>query len=155
MKRILATAALAATILAAPAFAGVHQHDSHARGTPPISLDAGRKWATDEPLRRHMAAMRDDVAGYRTAIRTGSLTPQKSSELGVKLEQRVAAILTDCKLAPEADRNLHVVIAELVQAADALQGKSQEPRARGAARALHAMELYPRYFDHPGWRPVA
>ena len=156
MNRMIPATLVAFALAAAPALAASgHAHESHATAVPQIQLDGGRKWATDEALRLHMAAIRDDLSGHRSAIRAGTLPAPKAKQLGVAIEQRVAAILTDCKLQPEADRNLHVIVAELVQAADALQGKSTESPSRGASRALHAVQLYPKYFDHPGWRPLA
>ena len=46
----------------------------------------------------------------------------------------------------------HVVVADLVAAADVLQGRSKEKPARGAAKAAAAVNQYGKYFDHPGFR---
>lgn len=153
MKRNLAAAIVAAFAIAAiPAWAG-ESHHGHASGNPyaALQLDAGRKWATDEPLRRHMGELRETLA-TNAAQRHPSREQYRA--LGESVERSVAGIVRDCKLEPRADENLHVVVAELVQAADQLQGKSGEKPARGAARAARALDMYSAHFDHPGWKPV-
>ena len=56
---------------------------------------------------------------------------------------------------PEADANLHVVVAELANAADAMRSATPMSRIEGAQKAVNAVNLYGRYFDHPGWKPIA
>ena len=49
---------------------------------------------------------------------------------------------------------LHVVIAELVGAADVMQGKAAGDAAAAAHRTAMALNDYGRYFSHPGWQPL-
>jgi hypothetical protein len=39
--------------------------------------------------------------------------------------------------------------------ADAMQGKSKTKPAAGAVQAVRAVNQYGKYFDHPGWKPLA
>ena len=64
------------------------------------------------------------------------------------------ADLVECRLPPAADANLHIVVADLVHAADVLQGRTKMKPQRGTAIASRATEMYATYFDHPGWKPV-
>lgn len=151
------TAALLA--LAAPAMgseAHSHAHAPAAKATQHegLHLNNGQRWSTDEALRRNMAEIREALAFYRKPIQSRTFMPEDGKALGQTIEFRVAAILTDCKLEPEADANLHLIVAELVQAADTLQGKNGKEPAVGASRALRAVHMYATYFDHPGWSPV-
>jgi hypothetical protein len=45
-------------------------------------------------------------------------------------------------------------VADLVQAADILQGRTKLKPQRGTAVATRATQMYATYFDHPGWTPV-
>jgi hypothetical protein len=155
-RTLLATALVAAFALGAgnPAFAAdPHQH---AAGEPTrLVLDHGRKWATDEPLRRNMAEIRTVLAAKGAGIHKGTLAPEDYRALGALVEARVAAIVAECKLEPAADANLHLVVAELVAGADAMQGKSTASPSAGAVRTVRAVNQYGRYFNHPGWKPLA
>jgi fructose-specific component phosphotransferase system IIB-like protein len=134
-----------------------HSHDSHshaAHESPRLTLDAGRKWATDAPLRRAMEDIQSALYQQRQAILERNLGEAQSKALGQLIEARVATIVAECKLEPRADANLHIVVADLVEAADVLQGKSRQKPFRGAAKAVRAAQMYATYFDHPGWRPV-
>ena len=149
-----ATSVVALALAALPAMAAVPHHHDAATQPVPLQFDQGRKWSTDEALRLNMGALRDAFAARREAILQKSLSWEDSKALGVEIEQRVIAILTDCRLGPEADRNLHLIVAELVQASDVLQGKTRQPRERGVTQALRAVHMYAVYFDHPGWQAV-
>lgn len=139
--------------LAAPAFAAdSHQH---AAGEPhKLMLDQGRKWATDAPLRTNMAEICAALAASHAGIHKGTLTAADYKAIGVLVEARVARIVAECKLPPAADANLHLIVADLVAAADAMQGKTAETPGKGAVRAVRALNDYGRHFDHPGWQPV-
>lgn len=139
-----------------PVVATVHSHDAASMqgATTRLAFDQGRKWATDEALRQHMGAIRNALAKQSGAILAGSLSDADAHSLGVQIESRVASIVSDCKLPPAADANLHLVVADLVQAADILQGRTNHKPQRGTAIAARATQMYATYFDHPGWAPV-
>ena len=159
-RKTAATFIAALALCAAPAFAAPHPHggqqQSHNGHAAPakLSLDEGRKWATDEPLRRHMGEVRELLAARADAILQRRLAPEQARELGTLIEAKVAAIVAECNLPPAADANLHVIVADLVEAADILQGRSREAPGNGAAKAVRASQMYATYFDHPGWRQV-
>jgi hypothetical protein len=131
-----------------------HSHDGPAP-LHQLSLDHGRKWATDAPLREGMEQIRAALAQRHAGLKKGTLGDAQYAQLGDAIERNVASIVANCKLAPEADANLHVVVVQLVDAADALKGTSAMGRAEGAQKAMTALNLYGRYFDHPGWKPLA
>jgi hypothetical protein len=156
-RRALLTAALVtafalgtggATLAADP-----HQH---AAGEPSkLVLDHGKKWATDEPLRKNMGEIRAALAARQADIHKGTLAPEDYKALGTLVEARVATIVAECKLEPAADANLHLIVAELIAGADAMQGKSKTTPAAGAVQAIRAANRYGTYFDHPGWKRLA
>ena len=157
MKSILTLAVAIALSAVAPAF-GATSHDDasqahHAK--PKITLDHGRKWATDDALRQGMGAIRADLAAKLPAIRSGALRPAEYSALGASIESQVAYIVGNCKLTPEADANLHVIVAELVESADGLKSADAKLARKAALRAAKAANTYGKYFDHPQWTPLS
>jgi hypothetical protein len=152
MKRILITfltgAAFAAVppVLAATSHEHEHDHAAHAR----LALDGGKKWQTDEALRREMEGLRYAIDYARQPNRPRA----EYQALGQVVEYRVGRIVEECKLAPEADKNLHVVVAELVASADALQAAKGSHARKAVRRASVALNDYGAHFDHPGWKPL-
>ena len=138
----------------AHAAADTHGHGAHAEGLAALTLDHGKRWPTDDALRKGMSAIRGDLAANHAAIAKRSLDATQGRALGQKLEAQVGYIVANCKLEPAADAQLHVVVAELVAAADKLQGKAPGTPAAGAAQAVKAVNAYARYFDHKGFKPL-
>jgi hypothetical protein len=150
-------AAALAAALAFGAVAPALAADSHAHAASEpaaLTLDHGKKWATDAPLRKSMLEIRTALAARQEAIHKGTLTPADYRGLGAAIEAQVATIVAECKLEPAADANLHVIVAELVAGADAMQGKSTTRPAKGAVQAVQAVNRYGEYFDHPGWKAL-
>ena len=58
-----------------------------------------------------------------------------------------------CKLPEEADAQLHVVLAEILEGVDAM--RVGPDRLGGARRVVRALEAYGRHFDHPNWTSAA
>ena len=112
---------------------------AHAAGEPTrLALDHGKKWSTDEPLRKNMSEIRAALAAKEAGIHRGTLTSDDYKALGLLIETRVSNI-----------------VAELLAGADAMQGKTEAKPAAGAAQAARAANQYGRYFSHPGWKPLA
>ncbi len=132
-----------------------HHHAGHAHEAPAkLELDRGRPWATDAPLRKGMDALRAAFAERLAAIHAGTLAPGDYAALGATIEVEVATIVAECRLEPKADAVLHVIVAELLAAADVLQGRAPGTPAAGAHRAVIALNDYGRYFDHPQWQAL-
>jgi hypothetical protein len=149
LKGTLALLASVWLVLPLSGAAADHRHHAAAAG---LELDHGRKWETDAPLRRGMAELRKVLMPRLDAIHRGSLSREDHAQLGAAIEAQVGMIVSQCKLAPKADAMLHIVIAELIGAADVLQGKAAGDASQAARRAVAAVDDYGRYFAHPGWQ---
>ena len=58
-------------------------------------------------------------------------------------------------LPPEADAQLHIIVADLGAGAEAAQGKHGEgKRAAGVVQVAQASNAYGKYFSHSGWKAV-
>lgn len=158
MKSTLIRVTLAGALAAAfsvPALAAEQGHEHAAANGAPLELDHGRKWQTDEPLRKGMVEMRSALASELGAIHANQASEAQYEALAAKLNGEVAYVVHNCKLEPRADAALHKVIAEVLSGAEAMQGK--EPgveRREGAVRVAKALNAYGEYFDHPGWRDL-
>jgi len=155
---LLTTAVAAAAMAAAlslPAQAQTAAHD-HSAATPhKLALNQGRKWATDEPLRAGMGRIRGLVEPQLGAAHAGKLTPAQYRELATRVEAEVGGVVANCKLEPEADAMLHLVIADLAQGADTMAGKNVKVRpALGLVKVAQAVNQYGSHFDHPGFKPI-
>jgi hypothetical protein len=146
-------ALVVAGALGAPAIAAAQAHDHGTAASAALQLDHGKKWQTDEPLRKGMGNMRSALAADLKAVHADKATTQQYDALAAKLTTEVAYVVENCKLEPKADAELHKVIAEVVGGADAMQGKDAGvSRRAGAVRVAKALNAYGKYFDHPGWR---
>ncbi|OFZ68936.1 MAG: hypothetical protein A2Z01_00520 [Betaproteobacteria bacterium RBG_16_58_11] len=133
---------------------GTHQHEPGASPSM-LKLNDGKKWATDAPLRKGMESIRAAMAAALPTIHTNKLSSAKYNALAQKTNNQVAYIVANCKLDPQADAQLHLIIADLLSGVEAMQGKMKgAKRQTGAVKALGALEKYDAYFDHPGWKPI-
>lgn len=139
----IALALTAALAFGAPLAYGqaAPQHD-HGAAEVKLVLDQGKKWPTDAPLRQGME-------NIRAALGAG----MKYQALANKVNAEVAGIVQNCKLEPDADAQLHLVIAELMAGAEAMEGKVKgETRRAGAEKVARALNAYGEHFDHAGWK---
>ena len=151
-----ALALAVALAFGAPFAYGQAAHDhGHAAAEAKLVLDQGKKWQTDEPLRKGMESIRGALAAELKAIHANKATPRQYKALADRIESEVAGIVQNCKLEPDADAQLHIVVAELLAGAEAMHGKEKgvKPRA-GAERVAQALNAYGEHFDHAGWKRI-
>jgi hypothetical protein len=157
LSRHLSAVLLSLALAWAPAFAAGpagHSHD-HAGAPAMPSLDAGRKWSTDEPLRKAMGNIRQAMDRSLPAIHAGKLSAAEYGALAKTINGEVGYMVSNCKLEPKADAQLHLIIAELLDGAEAMEGKGKKvQRRQGAIKVLGALEHYGAYFDDPGRRAI-
>lgn len=149
---------LAATLAlgTAPARAADPAHEHGAHGAASLKLDKGQKWKTDAPLRQGMASIKAAVQPHLHAIHGNTVKAATYPALAKRTDTQIAFMVKNCKLAPDADAQLHLIIAELGAAAEAMAGrdKAQSPQ-QGALQLVHALETYGEFFHHPGWSVAA
>ncbi len=151
---VATVAAVTLTGLAAlPAQAQTHNHDAT---TPTkLSLDQGRKWTTDGPLRDGMNRIRTLVEPQLAAAHAGKLSPAQFAALASQVETEVGVIVSNCKLEPKADAVLHLVIGEIGAGTAGMAGKTTQLRpAQGLVQVAKAINDYAGHFDHPGFKPI-
>jgi DNA-directed RNA polymerase subunit L len=151
---VLASALLAVTGVAAAEHKHDHDH-GHGGAKPQLTLDHGKKWPTDASLRQGMEQIREQVNTALPAIHTGKMSNAQYDALAQKVEAEVAGIVAACKLPAEADAQLHIVVADLLEGAEAMAGKQKKvKRMNGAVKIIGTLDRYAAHFDHPGWKPI-
>lgn len=143
-------------LVASGSAADAHKH-GHDHGAAParLVLNNGKKWETDAPLRQGMQNVRKLMDASLHDIHEGKLSAAKYGALAKQVNAEVAGIVANCKLEPKADAQLHLVIADLGEGVEAMEGKAKKvKRQAGAVKVLDALDKYGRYFDHPGWQPI-
>lgn len=139
---------LGATAIAAPAN---NDHD-HGDGVAELRLDSGSKWAIDAPLSRAMTNIRNAVDKEYDAIHSNQLAEEKYAALAKKVTNEVNYMVENCKLEPEADAQLHLIIADLMEGSTAMESKTNAQH--GAVKVIGAIENYVTYFDDPDFTPI-
>lgn len=156
--KLLAALGLSLGLVAGASAADAHKHEhGHDHGAAPakLSLNEGKKWTTDEPLRHGMQGIRKLMDASLHDIHEGKLSAAKYGELAKKVHGEVEGIVSNCKLEPKADAQLHLVIADILEGVEAMEGKAKKvKRQAGAVKVLSALDKYGTYFDHPGWQPI-
>ena len=145
-------ASLALALSANGHAADAHHHDGHGSATPqPLQLNAGQKWATDAPLRQAMNDINQAMVKALPLIHKNQFGDEAYQALAATVSQKVAYTVEHCKLEPQADAMLHLVIADLMAGAETMEGKTANSRHDGAVRVLQALKAYGQYFQHPDW----
>ncbi len=156
MKPLLLS--LSAAMLALPLMvqAADHSHHDHGASAPQsIQLNAGKKWATDDALRRGMGSIRTLAEKALPAAHAGKLTPAGYDALANDVNAQIAFVVENCKLDPKADAQLHIVIGDLTNGVEAMQGKQPgQSRAMGVVEISRTLNTYGKYFNHPGWKAI-
>ncbi len=130
-----------------------HHHDE--AGQSKLQLNQGKKWETDAALRAGMAKIKSLVEKRIDAIHENKLSQSEYSQLSKEIQTEVSSIFKNCKLSPKADAQLHLILAEILGGASAMQTKdSPSERQKGAIQVIRALAQYPRFFDHPDWVPL-
>ena len=147
---------LMAATLATPLAALAADHSAHgAEAGHAITLNAGKKWETDGPLRQAMTAIRASVATTLPKAHAGKATAADYEALSKEVNTQVAYIVENCKLDPEADAQLHTVIGDMLNGAEKAEGKQGKSRASGVVQIAQGLNTYGKYFDHAGWKSIS
>lgn len=126
-----------------------HSHDA---GAMTLTLDHGKKWPTDESLRKGMSGIRAAMAAALEPIHKDTLPAARYGELAVAVEAQVERIVKDCKLPDAADAQLHIVLAQIQEGVEGMKGAE---RQAGAVTIVKALDAYGKHFDDAGWKPLA
>ena len=151
-KWLIPTVTVFALGCAEPGFAV----EPHAHGTKAamvkLQLNHGKKWQTDEALRRGMNEIRAAMTEALTPIHENVFTPAQYDALAARTQAQIDYVVSNCKLPEAADQQLHIVLEQMIDGVAEM--KAAPGRDQGAAKIVRALGQYGDYFNHAGWRPV-
>lgn len=132
--------------------------DTHDHGKPgphKLTLNAGKKWGTDEALRKAMSAIHASASQALPAAHSGRATAADYGAFGKEVTAQVTYMVENCKLDPQADAQLHLIVADLMAGVEAAEGKhGEKKRAAGVVKVAQAANAYGKHFDHAGWQAL-
>ena len=148
---ITAVPLLLLAAMTAPLARAQDGHNHHAPATAVAQAVPAQRWATDAPLRTGMGQIRTAVDALQH-YEQGHTGPAQVVALAAQIQGQVAYLVANCKLKPQADAALHVIIAELSAGAQALKADPANLAAIPPMR--EALQHYLRQFNDPGWPPA-
>lgn len=134
-----------------PAAVGTHassEAHSHSRSEDHsviLTAPAGERWATDEPLRASMTRLRSAIE----ARQSGEIDANDARALAAIVEAEVAFMIANCKLPPQPDAALHILIGRMLSSVTEL--RKSPPDAEAVSDLAFVLHDYAQAFDHPGW----
>lgn len=151
-KSLLPTVVVLGFVMGLPALAAEpHAHAGTAAAVQ-LQLDHGKKWQTDDILRRGMNEIRMAMAESLTPIHNKAFTPAQYEALAQRIQTQVDYVVGNCKLPEQADQQLHVVLEQIIDGSADM--KAATGRDQGAVKIVQALAQYGEYFDHAGWQPL-
>ena len=123
-----------------------HADESHARGAhdaEAVAPPKGTLWPTDAPLRTGMSRI-DSAVDSAGADRP--LSRERADLLARTVQESVTYIVRNCKLPPEPDAALHVLIGRLMTAAGELASDATSEAA--LVQLTDVLRDYHGTFDH-------
>ncbi len=154
VTRLLALALSVAPAAGAMAQSHEHGHDHrHGAEAPKPTLNQGKKWATDVPLRKGMEAIKSIVVTNLPRAHAGKMSNAEFEAMGKKVDAEIALIFSNCKLPPEADQVLHGVLVQIIEGSNVLKS-GEGKRTSGVVKMISALNEYGTLFAHPDWTEV-
>lgn len=126
-----------------------HQHHDQKSKSLELVLNNGKKWNSDAPLRRGMNKIHKLVKENLVKIENEKMEDQDFSNLANKVQANLDSIFKNCKLEPEADAQLHIILSQIMKAKMNLsKNNSPKKKAKAVHQIISAYESYLKYFEH-------
>ncbi|MBV2127596.1 hypothetical protein [Arsukibacterium indicum] len=154
--QVFITLALTLTILtAAPLLLAADTSHKHHGHIAELHLNDGEKWSTDQPLREAMLVLRTQLTERLDRIHNNKLAAEGYIHFSGVVEQQINFIVKNCKLAPEADAQFHLILARLINASSQMKDPELKVQRQGAIEVLQALQQYPVFFQDELFLPIA
>lgn len=135
--------------------AAEHKHEQGQAATTQLTLNDGKKWATDDALRTSMNSIKTKMEKVVPEIHAGKFTNPKFKALAKDLNTDIANIFKNCRLDKKADAALHTILIPIIDSIEIMEGKKgKADRHEAAVKIIDNLALYGKYFDHPGWQDL-
>ncbi|MFA5677582.1 MAG: hypothetical protein WC953_04125 [Pseudomonas sp.] len=131
-----------------------HDHE-HSDIPFELQLNNGEKWAIDPPMGKAMGDISTAMRQSLDAIHENRLPAEDYLPLASQINDSVAYMVANCDLPPEADAQLHMIIAQLMAGSEKMASSSDASPRDGAVQVLGALDAYDQYFDDPDFADLA
>lgn len=126
-----------------------HGHAHAGKSESKLLFDHGKPWATDAALRKGMGQIQAGFLAALPAYKKHKLSQAQANILAMTIQKSTGYMVANCRLKPDADATLHILLGQLLEAAAAIR---TDPHSSKGMPRIHAiLETYPRYFSHSGW----
>lgn len=140
-------------LFSGPAMAEEHDHGHHGHEQAKLTLNNGKKWATDEPLREGMGRIAAAMETHMNGTHGAKAPPDGHAALAKDINAQVNHIFQNCRLDKQADAVLHVILVDVMKGSAIIEGKTPKAKPEdGIMTVVHALENYGKYFDHPNFK---
>ncbi|NYT62007.1 hypothetical protein H0A66_06690 [Alcaligenaceae bacterium] len=155
-QRLLLAIALALPLsLAGNVFAATATDHDHGASTQSLELNAGQKWTIDAPLRQGMSKIHASVTSALSTLHDGKLSDTQYDAFANDINDQFTYIVQNCKLEPQADAQLHIVLGNVMSGLDVARGKEQgQERELGVVKVAQTLNAYGDHFDHADWKKI-
>lgn len=141
--------------LAGNAFAATPASHDHGASTHALELNAGQKWVIDAPLRQGMDKIHASVTSALSALHDGKLSNDQYDAFAADVNDQFTYIVQNCKLEPQADAQLHIVLGNIMSGLDMASRKEQgQERQLGVIKVAQTLNDYGDYFNHADWKKI-
>jgi hypothetical protein len=153
---VLAVAlALPLSFTSVGAIAADAAHDGHEVSIDALELNAGQKWETDAPLRQGMEKIHGATTKTLEAAHGGKLSVAQYDAYAEDVNTQFTYIVQNCKLEPQADAQLHILLGSIMSGIEVARGKEAgHDRELGIVKIAQSMNAYGKHFDHAGWKTI-
>lgn len=152
--KILMSLMVSVLMFLQPALAEEHHHPGSENTK--LTLDSGKKWETDAPLREGMLGIKTALEAKLSVIHEKKATKAQYLELSEAVTKNVNSIFKNCKLTAQADAQLHIILAQIMDGASTMRNASKvTEKHKGAVKIIQALDQYSEHFNHPDWTPLS
>lgn len=154
MKNILYIIAFIGSFIAlqlSTVIAQEHEHDNQTHKLE-LELNHGKRWTIDESLHTGMTSLKREIEVSLEAIHNNQFSAVQYQELAGSLNDHLNFLFKNCKLEPQADAQLHILLAKIMGGVE--QIKSNDNQKQGVVLIIQSLQEYPVYFEDSNWQPL-
>ncbi|MEW6983811.1 hypothetical protein AAD001_14250 [Colwelliaceae bacterium 6471] len=128
------------------------EHHHYEENTTQLMLNQEEKWAIDESLHLGMSNIKHELEKNLMAIHHENFSTEQYITLATTMEQELRFLFENCKLEPQADAQLHILLSKIMQGIDIM--KNAEHKKQGGILIIQALRDYPLYFNDLNWQSL-
>ena len=129
----------------------IEGHD-HGSTLTELHLNNGAQWQTNDIFKKNIANINKKLQMHLKDIHQDKTSLKTYKILAEEFQSNLDTIISTCKFSPDVDEQVHLILLPILDGITLMsEGKSSRS---GAIKIIQTLELYDKYFDHPGWNPI-